>query len=176
MTALSDKGLVQGKMGGAVDTWRQTVLLDPRLVVFHDGVVQLLQVPPQEFRWVKNFGCAVFPVGVDSTDLNIGRRERALAITTGFYFREDRETRDEAEAAIEDLEELWDFAVWSNEQLTWKVSFPALPPLSGATVNETLARRVVKQLPSLYADFEDDDGCGRIAEFTAVYPIPFATC
>ena len=176
MTALSDKGLVQGKMGAAVETWRQTALLDPDLIGFHDGSIDLLQVPPSTFRWTTNFGCAVFPIGIDSTDLKIGRRERAIGIMTGFYFREDEETRGEAEAAIEDLEELWDFAIWSNEQLTWKVSFPAPPAGSGTAVNETLARRVLRQEPSIYEEFEDEGGCVRVAEFTAIYPIAFDDC
>lgn len=175
MSALSGKGLSQGLMGAAVDTWRQTVLLDTDLIVFHDGAVDLLQVPPDKFRWDSDFACAVFPIGIDSTDLDIGSRERLLGIMTGFYFREDEETREGGEAAIEDLEQLWNNALYSNEQLVWKTSFPAPPPGFGASVNEPIARRVERQLPSLYGNFAEP-ACERTAEFTAIYPIRFTNC
>ncbi len=184
MTALSERGLSQTLMGAAVDTWRQQILLDVDLTVFHGGTVDLLQEPPVDYVWDTNFAMGVFPVGIDETDLKIGTRSRLLQIVTGFYWIEVQKNRQPGEAGIEDLERLWDAAIWANEQLRWGLpsdtpAWPSVPPGSAATPNQIIARKLSLQVPTLYAEFVDEQGrtCGqRIAEFAAVYEIPFPNC
>ncbi len=184
MSALSDRGLAQGKMGAAVDTWHQHFLLDPGLLTFHKGVVDLLQETPAEYKWTGNFACAVFPVGIDSTELQMGNRSKALGIMSGFYWKERVSRREQAKAGIEDLEQIWDAAVWLNEKLVWgpagqtpaAPTWPPPPSGSAATASQNLAVQIISQSPTDYGRFADADGrpCDeRLAEFITIYEISF---
>ena len=190
MSVLSERGIVQSKMGGAVDTWRQTWILDTGADLFHQastgGTVDLLQETPGHYRWKTQFASAVWADAVPDTDLKIGSRNRILAITTGMYYKDKSTTRAEAEAGIEDLEALWDKATWTNDKLVWKETtggFPPVPPGSAAVKDAEIAMRILRQLPSNYDEFFETGpdgqirGCGEwFAEFTTLYEINFDNC
>lgn len=181
MSALSGK-VAPGKMGAALDTWAQHYALNTAAALFHGGTVDILQEPPMRHTWKASCACAVYPIGIDQTDLAIGSRGRFIAIVTGHYFKDRVGTRSLAEPGIEDLEEVWDAAVWDNLSLRWGTTgegWPEVPSPSVAVANIALARKLVAQLPTHYSDFLDEKGkrCGeRLAEFVSIYEIKFDNC
>ncbi len=181
MTVLSTR-ISQGVMGAAVDTWFQTVLLDPTLLLFHEGNVRLLEERPRDFRWLKTFACGIWAEGIDTTELNLGNRVKAIGINTGFYWKDrGNSAREQAEATIADLEQIWDAAVWTNETLTWLspgAGWPDVPAGGAAEVNVAIAEEILEQQPTDYGRFIDDKGtaCEEIvAEFITVYRVRFPT-
>lgn len=180
MTVLSTR-VAQGVMGAALDTWFQTVLRDPTLLLFHEGEVRLLEEQPQDFEWLESFACGIWATGVDTTDLKLGNRVKALGINTGFYWKDSEPVREQAEATIADLEQIWDAAVWTNETLTWKETLDGWPPVpdgGAAADNVGVAEEILEQQPTDYGRFIDDEGiaCEEIvAEFITVYKVRFPT-
>ncbi len=174
MSALSDRPLAQSDASRGVEVWRQTLLEpltdvtvgDPSwLATFHGGTVDLLQRPPTEREWKSNFSCGVWPTAVDEVDLNLGAAERALAITTAFYYKEPLATRQSAESGVEDLVYYLTAAALSQRQLVWKTTWAGDPPAGSSIVKggDGMAVRRGRIFPANFnAWYDEAESCTRV--------------
>lgn len=181
MSALGDYGVVQRKMSAAVDTWHQHFLLDLGAKEFHQGNVVILLRPPGLYKSWTSRQCAIFASGVTNTEFDMGSRDRALAISTVFYWKDSTQVRKPGEADITDLEEIWDAAVWANDTLVWNPSnapeiWPDPPTDSVAENNIAIAEVIPEQVPTQYfEELDSENRCLYMPVFTVIYKIHFDT-